>query len=273
MMIANPYYYLKSDYYGSGEIWVNDVLVQTIKGPITKSGVLSAQIPINHAVLETGVYPVKCKLFPRFETDSLNSKSGFKVKFYNCDIYNWDNTNTEINPPLISPKNYINEEYKVASELDGLPYFEMNTQIEVLFPKTLEGWQNSVELQDIDGIEEQVFSFYKGLYRLLENHDAQTFLDIAKDKEILQQQAFYLSPTKVQQIREGMKEIFGRGLNVVPYKITDLRPVFMGYGKLISLVRTNGKPFLQFDDPENETTIDFPVKLQMKELGGQLSII
>ncbi|PAM92663.1 hypothetical protein B4N84_21245 [Flavobacterium sp. IR1] len=77
----------------------------------------------------------------------------------------------------------------------NFPYFEIATEIEVKLPFILDGWQNSVDLTKLDKtvLKEKVLEYYRQIHAILKEHNAPKFLDLSKEKQKLQEEAFYFT--------------------------------------------------------------------------------
>jgi hypothetical protein len=275
--IDKPYYELYPSLNCSGIILVDDVPVFSFLGADTSEGIFDGTVPINHILLQSGKHEIIAKMFPRHEKKALTENDGINVKFNLCDFDNWKETKHSFFPELNTPDAYFDKNNKITSPMNGLSSFEVKTQIEVELPFILNGWQNSLDLRKIDKkvLKRQVFEFYNQIHAILTTHNAAKFLNLSKEKEDLQTQAFYFNGTKKQEIRQSIIDLFSRNLEVMPLDVNELKLEYWGYGKLVRLVRLDGSDALQFKKIEENKNkkIELEVKLHMRSLEKGLSII
>jgi hypothetical protein len=275
--IKKPYYELYPNLNSSGIILVDDVPVFNFLGEDTIDGMLDGNVPINHVLLQSGKHTVSVKMLPRFKQKTLTENEGVTIKFNLCDFDNWKETKHSFFPELKSPDSYFDKDNKITSKIKGLPTFKFKTEIEVELPFVLDGWQNSVDLskQDMDSLFRDTLTYYRQIHAILKEHNAIKFLEISKEKEALQTQAFYFDKTRKEEIRQSIINLFSRNLEVVPLIESDLKLEIMGYGKLVRLIKKDGSSALQFKKIEEnvEKKIELEVKLHMRSLDKGLSII
>jgi len=275
--INNPFYELYPNLNCSGIVLINDVPVFSFLGKDTKDGILDGSVPINHVVLQSGKYNVVGKIFPRFGQNTLTENDGMEISFNLSDIDNWKETKQSFFPQLRTPDASFDKNNKITSLLKGLPYFEITTEIEVELPFVLDGWQNSIDLNKIDKtiLKNKVIEFYSQIHAILKEHNASKFLELSKEKEDLQTKAFYFNSIRKQEIRNSIISLFNKNLEVLPLNPDELKLEIFGYGKLVSLIRTDGSAALQFkrDNIEGERNIELEVKLHARSLEKGLSII
>ena len=141
----------------------------------------------------------------------------------------------------------------------------------------LDGWQNSIDLNKIDKaiLKNKVIEFYSQIHAVLKEHNTSKFLELSKEKEDLQTKAFYFNSIRKQEIRDSIISLFNKNLEVLPLNPDELKLEIFGYGKLVSLIRTDGSSALQFkrNNTEGERNIELEVKLHARSLEKGLSII
>ncbi len=267
-----PYYTIYPHIYCSGIIYVNDVPAISWLGEETKEGGFGGAIPINHLILESGKHKVKVIILPRVDKEVLTEEETFFVDFYLADVSSerWKETWHKFHPKLETP-------WDGLSEGINYPSFELVTEIEVEVPFVLDGWQNSVDLSEMEKkhLFNELFSYYQQIHSILSAHNASHFLEISKEKMKLQEQAFYFSKKRKQEFEEGALKLFNQNLEVEPLVASELKLQIMGYGKLVRLIKLDGTEPLQFKspNPEEQSNVELEIKLHMRSKEKGFSII
>jgi len=275
-ILKQPYYELFPNINGFAIIYVDDVPVFSHLGKQTEDGIVDAQVPINHILLQSGKHTVTGKMLPRYGQKTLTENEGLSIDFNLSEFSNWKATRYSFFPSINSPDSYFDLNNKVSNIIKGLPVFEISTQIEVELPFILNGWQNSVDLKKIksDDLRKEVLEFYKQIHSLLLQHNATKFLDLSKDKEALQTQAFYFDETKKIETKKSIIDLFAEGLEVLLLIETELKVEICAYGKLVYLAKLDGSPALQFKSPDKlQSNVELEIKLHKKNAATTLSII
>lgn len=267
-----PYYTVDPTIYCSGSILVNDVPVIDWYGIETKEGGFGGGIPINHVLLQTGIYKVVGKMYPRHGNKTLTEEEILYIDFYCAEgiVGKTKETRISFHPKLESP-------WDGLSENINYPYFEIATEIEVELPFVLDGWQNSVDLLKIDEKElfNKVLAYYRQIHAILKEHNAVKFLEISQEKMKLQETAFYFDEARKESFREGALALFNQNLEVEPIIEGELKLEVMGYGKLVRLIKKDGSQPLQFKSPDTkkQSNVELEVKLHMRSIEKGFSII
>jgi hypothetical protein len=157
----------------------------------------------------------------------------------------------------------------------------MSTEFEVTeLPFVLDGWQNSVNLKELykdreNELKRDVVAYYRQIHALMAEHNASKFLELSREKEELQEQAFYFTEERKKSFRDGAYSLFNQKFETEPVREKELTLQFMGYGKLVRLVYPDGSQPLQFKspNPEKQSSIEFDIKLHMRTKEKGFSII
>jgi hypothetical protein len=268
----NPYYQLNHNSFCATEIYVNDVMVVSFKGEETKGKTrLKGMIPINQVLLQSGKCKVVGKMSPRNGEKNLTENNAYLgIDFFLCNMPNCKDTIITFHPKIESP-------WDGLSENINYPYFEIATEIEVELPFVLDGWQNSIDLSKMDKslLMKQVLEYYRQIHAVLKEHNASKFLELSKEKQKLQEQAFYFDEERKKSFVEGALGLFNQNLEVEPLNESELEIQIMGYGKLVRLMKKDGTQPLQFKsaDKEEQSNIELEVKLHVRTSEKGLSII
>lgn len=277
MQINKPYFELYPSINCSGVVLVDDVPVFKFLGKDTKDGLMDGPVPINHILLNSGKHKVSGKMYPRFGNKTLIENDGMSINFNVSDFDNWKETKQKFMPEIKSPDAYFDQNNKITSKIKGLTFFEIGTEIEIELPFVLDGWQKSIDLSKIDNdkLFQEVFNKYVEVHSIIKSHNASKFLNISKEKEDLQSQAFYFDDKRKEEIRQSIFNLFNQKLKILPINKQDLKLELWGYGKLVTLVRNDGTSAIQFerDIDKGKRNIEFDIKLHMRSKEKGLTII
>ncbi len=277
MQNKKPYYELYPSINCSGIILVDDVPVFKFLGKDTIDGLLDGSVPINHILLNSGKHRVTGKMYPRFGNKTLTENDGMSINFNVSNFDNWKGTKQKFLPEIKNPDAYFDKNNKITSKVNGLPYFEIGTEIEVELPFALDGWQNSIDLSKIkkEDLFQEAFRKFIEIHAIIKSHNAPMFLEISKEKEDLQTKAFYFDKQRKEEIRQSISNLFNENLKILPLNKQDLKIELWGYGKLVTLLRHDGTSAIQFkrDLKKGERNIEFDIKLHMRNKEKGLTII
>ncbi|WP_456311754.1 hypothetical protein [Pseudomonas shirazensis] len=270
--LQSPLYTIDPHIYCSGTILINDIPVIDWYGEETKSGGYLGGIDINNVLLQSGKYKVVGKMFPRNGMKTLTEDEALLIEFFcaDADPRIWKSSKYKFHPKIESP-------WDGLSENINYPYFEIATEIEVELPFVLDGWQNSVDLSKLDKkfLKEKVFEYYRQIHIVLKEHNATKFLELSKEKQRLQEQAFYFTQERKQSFQQSLITLFNQNLELEPLNENELKLEFMGYGKLVRLMKVDGSHPLQFKSPniKEQSNIELEIKLHLRTAEKGLSII
>lgn len=272
-----PYYELYPTVNCAGIVLVDDVPVFKFLGEDTIEGLMDGSVPINHILLHSGKHKITGKLFPRHGNETLTENDGMSIKFNISDYDHWKETKQEFFPEIKNPDAYFDKNNKITSSVNGLKVFGIATEIEVELPFVLDGWQNSEDLSKLDEekLFQEVFSTFSQIHAVLKTHNSAKFLELSKEKEDLQTEAFYFDANKKQEIRSSISNLFNKNLEVLPLIKEELKLELWGYGKLVTLLRHDGSSALQFkrNIKKGERNTEFDIKLHMRSKEKGFSII
>jgi len=271
--LDKPLYTIDPHIYCSGTILVNDVPVIEWYGDQTIGrGGSIGDIDINNVLLQSGKFKVVGKMFPRKGMKTLTENETLFIDFYCAEAEpdKWKFSMYKFHPKIESP-------WGGLSENINYPYFEIATEIEVELPFVLDGWQNSVDLSKLDKdiLKEKVLEYYRQIHAILKEHNASKFLELSKEKQRLQEQAFYFNEERKQSFRASLTALFNQNLELEPLNEQELKLEFMGYGKLVRLIKIDGSQPLQFKspNPKEQSNIELEIKLHIRTLEKGFSII
>mgnify|MGYP003575126528 CR=1 FL=1 len=270
--LQKPLYTIDPHIYCSGTILINDIPVIDWYGEETESGGYLGGIDINHLLLQSGKHKIIGKMLPRKGKKTLTEEEAMLIDFYcgDADPRIWKSSKYRFHPKIESPWNGLSENI-------NYPYFEIATEIEIELPFVLDGWQNSIDLSKLDKtiLKQKVIEYYRQIHAVLKEHNASKFLELSKEKQKLQEQAFYFSEERKQSFKQGLVALFNQNLELEPLNENELKLDFFGYGKLVRLIKFDGTQPLQFKSPNliEQSNIELEIKLHVRNPEKGFSII
>jgi len=284
------------------EVFVDDVLLLRIMGPITKSGGgITGDHDINQLLLTSGEHDIKVMMYPKFEqaffgeegyvnlTFSHFTRETFKKPVYFSDM----NANNGIHIDQ-SEKQWIekwDEENQVGYDGDyvskqphkfkGFPAYEWHKTFNAEVPFDIVGWRNSIDLykeqeDEKKNIRNEVFNEYKKIYELISKRDIQAYISLVKEREeLVTQTLHYRENEKKMRQEEFVKLIQDPDYELEPMYEETFKLDFQGYGRLVSLVnKVDGEGIIRLKNtknPDDSVYLDF--RFQRKSKQEKLTVI
>lgn len=253
------------------EVLVDDVPVFRFFGKESKSGMgMNGDIPINSGLLKSGKHNIQGKMYPKYGNTSLVSRSYLTLEF---SIRESNTLNIhklyEISPPDSHPNS---DKTAIINPIEGLPYYELNTELEVQLPFNIIGWTESVdlkkEMENGNDIKSEVKSAYDKIRQIIDKKDIIGFSELIKEREALLATAFYFTKDEEKkELEEFLDLIKNPDYELAPYPAeADLH--FYGYGKLVTLFTKEREGVIKLinkKDPNEEIVLDFYFHRKQKE--------
>lgn len=245
-----------------GVVLVDDVPSYTFWGDKSKYRT-RVFVPINNLLLNNGKHIIKLQVFPKkgdlkFEKYAFGSVEAI---LYKDLTFNDQIKINSISTPSEDKKN-----------LEGLPYYELNTELEVQLPFNIIGWTESVdlkkEMENGNDIKNEVKSAYDKIRQIIDKKDIIGFSELIKEREALLATAFYFTKDEEKkELEEFLDLIKNPDYELAPYPAeADLH--FYGYGKLVTLFTKEREGVIKLinkKDPNEEIILDFYFHRKQKE--------
>jgi len=267
-----PYYTIYQRIGCSAKIFVNDVLISSRFETGEDEGGDIGDIPINQAILQSGTYTIKGKMYPRYGGKTLTEEEYMRLDFYVAEANpdKWKQSRVKFH-------HHIEQPWDGLSEGINYPYFEIKTEIEVELPFVLDGWQNSVDLDKLkeEKLFKEVLASYIQLHSVVKSYNVTRFLELSKEKMALQEQAFYFSEERKKSFIDSTASLFAQKFEIMPIAPNDMKLEIMGHGKLVKMIRKDNTEAIQFksNNPEEESNIELEVKLHLRNKKQGFTII
>lgn len=275
MKLINPAYTLNiSSVNCQIEIMCNDVTIFEFKGKSSKKkGGISINIPLNHILLKNGEFEIRGIVFPIQDSEVLEDSSTLSIELCLMDYV----APKESLVSLLKLKTPTRSSQGIVKSLSNLPRYELYGKFKGEFlPFDEEGWTKSQDLSkvSIQKLLMDAYHFHKEIYMMINNKDIDSYLKLVESRDEIIQKTYYYDFKKIEDEKKEIIDIIEEpGLNLLPFNFEDVKLEFMGYNKLIRLVRKNNLPAIMFYNPLNKKIIHLNFKLHKKTLDSPLSII
>lgn len=228
-------------------------------------------IPLNSCILKSGKYEVTGRIYPRYGQTALEVYSYLMLEGYYREAGNWENKFpmfTVETPGTEGPDN---------KGLEGYPYFELRTEIEVEVPYEVEGWSNSVDLkaEDEDDLKSELLERYNQIREIVAKKDTSAFKKLITEREDLLATVFYWNESKKNaRLQKLIDVISDENYELTSYP-QEIQMFFFAEGKMVTLVDAiNRDGIIQLvnkNDPKDTVSLEF--RFHRKKEGEDLSVI
>lgn len=224
-----PVYTIHISSSGCGwEILLNDVPIKRI---LFKSGGTSEEYPLNAAITQSGEQELKIRVYPLLGKDLIKSKENFKFEILLKDAIN---ATAPTDTLLAFPG------FEVTG--GGQPYLEYTKKFNASVPYTLEGWQNSVDLTQLDSsyLNDLLWKAYAKIEHSIKNKDIQLFSDNFDVRQKNWATANYLNYDAAKELYEnGLAPLVNGQGELEPVQKEDFKCHFFAHGKIVVLEKLN----------------------------------
>ncbi|QDP85350.1 hypothetical protein FNJ88_07145 [Chryseobacterium sp. SNU WT5] len=242
-MKKQPYYMI--DFSASAclfEIRINDypVIHMNVEGQV------ASMIPINYAILESGVQSLSVSILPNVGDLELHKKSevNFNIKLF-------DTANDFIF------EEQFGEYHSKAVEDKKIPIIKYSNSFEANVPYSLEAWQKGINLKDIDDCRKKLESTYEKIANIIKNNEFDLNKKLISKREENMAISMYLSKDESANRVDDLIKDFESGFEIQPIP-EDAVMVYCADNKVAMLKKPNGEPalFLENKETEEELMLD-----------------
>ncbi|KAA1245318.1 hypothetical protein [Aquimarina sp. RZ0] len=259
--MKKPYYIIKfSAVECRFEIRVNDHPVLTMN---VENGQISSQIPINHAISESGMTEISVSIVPVIGSTQFSNDTKFE---YTCNLYTIESgfKFVEAYERYQSPKVHDNQPlsfFANTQNLDVTVNYKLNTL-----------WEQGNDLKDIEDFEIKLRSAYIEIANTIKNKQFKVFEDRIKNREQNIATSMYLSSVDSNARIRGLIQDFENGFDIVNLA-EDSIIIYAADGKKASLKRPTGEPALSFEKAEPKEFLMLDLEFYFNKDTGRLEII
>lgn len=232
-----PYYMI--DFSASAcffEIKINDypVIHMNIDGQV------SSNIPINYAILSSGLQTISLSILPNIGDVELHPKSEVKIKIQLFDV----------SAGFVFQDQILEFQSEGVSE-KKIPFINYSNTFRAEVPYHLEAWQKGINLKEIDGYEEKLRNAYEKIAILIRNKDFESYKQLISKRENNIMVSMYLSNAESESRFNGLVQDFQLGFEMLPLS-KDALLFLYAENKVAMLKKINGEPALSLENKETE---------------------
>ncbi|OXA94370.1 hypothetical protein [Flavobacterium hercynium] len=228
-MIYEPYYTIEFSaaacYF---EILINDIPVISME----TTGQVSTNIPINYAIYKSGEQLITATIKAISGQQDLNSEAALRFNVRLMDVAN--NEFKHVN-------DFAETIFEKVGKDQKTPSLTIASAFVAEIPYTLTKWNDGENLNDVEKLGEKLIAQYNNLAELLESEKYSEFIDKIKTRERNMATSMYLSASESKDRIDSLIEEAKNGFKVMPLP-ADTTLKFYGYGKLVTLKKSNGEP-------------------------------
>lgn len=240
------------------QIKINDVEVFSLN----VDGQTTADIPINHGILERGTQEIEVKVFPLLEKKELHKAAFVKYKIVEYDV-------STGKFELISQL----EGHRTLPVIEGIPFMAHKSKFISNVSYKIEAWQKSQNLKDlkIDVREILIVEYNK----IIKDISSGNYSNYIKKNEISEKNtaiAMYLNENEAKNRQTNLIESLKSGLEAIPVS-NDVIVEYSAYGKLACLKTINGESVLRFINKETNEELIIPITFHIPEGKTEFEVI
>lgn len=249
------------------KIYVDDILINNGTANEKNHGVVSIDASINHTLLKSGKHNFRMEMFPIPGKNALGEFSYGDFKLWFWDVDKQEDDGISVLSMRTPSDNLIHQ----------LPFFKLETEINLELPFSIVGWTNSInlkeEMENGKDLKREIQNSYDNIITIIKNRDVQAFSKLIKEREELLGVAFYsTAQEKKDNLNEFLEIIQNPDYELQPYpEKAELH--FFAYGKLITLSSPIRESVIELINKKTEKIISLDFYLHRKSKGSQLEVI
>ena len=225
------------------EIRVNDYPVFSWE---TTRQVSIPMIPINYAILESGIQSISVTVLPNTGETWLDPASGlkFSIELYDANSFELDKEIAEYRSEPVGENEQSIIEYTDTFQAD-VPY-------------KLDAWQTGINLKELDDCRKKLEEAYDNLFNLIQAGELEIFRQMISKRELKMATAMYLSKEESdKRIDELIDDLMNPDFKIQPIPENAVMVLYAN-NKVATLKKTTGEHVLSLINSETgeELTLD-----------------
>lgn len=265
---------------GPYEIYINDILVEFDHD----KGMHNTFININQAVLKSGTYNFKVKVYPEPQEIIKGGIQPETLQFLKVGFAKYEKI---LLGEGAVPNTYeYLYGYSIPKINNPVPYYEVTGEFTVDLPYELDGWSKGQDLRKWEQkeLEQKVVSFYQKLWTILNNGEGEKWSELNRQRDLETMIFHYYKKEEINiSKKEEIKNIIDYQGMMIP--LEDYKMVLYANGKIVSLERKNHTKEMNAKEinAKNESPLIrkgktrgvsfFPIKLYLPEGSDEFVII
>jgi len=235
------YFIMFNNYFCNIEVFVNDIPIYKNYG--AESSTSFYPLDLNEYILKSGKQMVTVRLLPE-EGNTLSKEASMKLQIAriahlktNKNFEEEKKILVEYETPVVPKEGKTDVEYGGDFQYAGLPVFEKTFTFQADVPYTVQGWENSMVLndknQDSSELEKEVVSFYQQVKYIYEKRDKESFRILMEPRLKEMAQSHYYNQKDFKKMIDGINRMFGNENKV--HAIEDYKLKFYANGRIAAL--------------------------------------
>ncbi len=239
------------------EIRVNDypVIHMNIEGQ------LASIIPINFAILESGVQSISVTVLPNVGDFELHKKS--EVKF---NIKLFDTANDFVF------EEQFGEYHSKAVGSRKVHIIKYSNFFTANVPYSLEAWQKGIDLKDVDDCRKKLDSAYEKTENIIKNNDFNAYKKLIDRREKNMAASMYLSKEELENRITELFDDFKSGFKLQPVS-KDSVMFLCANNKVAMLKKITGEPALLLENSEVQEELMLDLAFYIPEGKSDFEVI
>jgi len=257
-MMNNPYYMI--DFSASAclfEIRINDypVVHMDIEGQV------STMIPINFAILESGVQSISATILPNIGDTQLHPKSELK---FNIKLFNVTND-------FVFDKQFGDYQLEPVEE-KKLPIIKYLNSFQADVPYKLEAWQKGRNLKDVDDCRKKLESAYNKISKMIQDGQFEAYKQLISKRENNMATSMYLSKGESEGRINELIHDFNSEFKVQSVS-KDAVMFLYANNKVAVLKKPNGESALYLENTETQEELMLDISFYIPEGKEEFEVI
>ena len=239
------------------EIRINDypVVHMNIEGQV------STMIPVNFALLETGIQSISATVLPNIGDTQLHPKSELRFNIKLFDVTN----------DFIFDKQFGDYQSEAIGE-KKLPLIKYVNSFQADVPYKLEAWQRGRSLKDVDDCRKKLESAYNKISKMIQDGQFDTYKQLISKRENNMAISMYLTKEESEKRIEELVKDFNSGFKVQPVSKEAVMFLYAN-NKVAMLKKSNGEPALYLENTETEEELMLDISFYIPEGKEDFEII
>jgi len=218
-------------------------------------------IPINFAILESGVQSISATIVPNIGDTQLHPKSELK---FNIKLFNVTND-------FVFDKQFGEYQSDPVKE-KKTPVIKYLNSFQADVPYKLEAWQKGRNLKDVENCRKKLESAYNKIIKIIQNGEFESYKQLISKRENNMAISMYLSKDEAEGRINELIADFNSKFKIQPVS-KDAVMFMYANNKVAVLKKTNGEPALYLENIETEEELMLDISFYIPEGDDEFEVI